>query len=175
VGPDETYFEPVLHRAVEISEAKPSGPPGNDQLERLRAAVRQAHDRLTFERMQLQGPPSSAEEARLEQHAVELAATIIRGLNDCLNTGALTGYVAINEKRVLSAVLDFGGGQPHAQPDDLSEVDPVLDGWLVAIAGAAGPLRLGAIPDPGDLFVILGRAGALASVLAGRRLTRQSS
>ena len=87
VGPDETYFEPVLHRAVEISEAKPSGPPDNDQLERLRAAVRQAHDRLTFERMQLQGPPSSAEEARLKQHAVELAATIIRGLNDCLNAG----------------------------------------------------------------------------------------
>ncbi|MGO9972248.1 MAG: hypothetical protein ACLP01_05445 [Solirubrobacteraceae bacterium] len=171
---DPELFEPMLIMAVEEAQGLGSSSHSEDPTARMRAAVRHAHDGVVHLRMGHTNRLSFAEEDELAKRTVNLAATVVRGLNDCLNRGALTGYVAININRVAQLVLDHAG-EPIAEPDENSQVDPVIDGWLHAITQHAVPMRIQGELDPTDAFATLGDAGALASVLARRHHDRQNS
>jgi len=168
--PDPDSYEPMLVLAVRQSESMGGAAPTERPLDRMRSRVRDASLRLAAQFMTRSGGPLQTEEVRsIANASLTLAAAVIRGLNDCLNTGALGGYVAVNDNRVAQAVLQ--AGPPSATSDEVSDIDPVIGGWLTETNVHVAPLMLpGTHPDivVREAFATIGAAAALAAELMRR-------
>lgn len=169
--PDADLYEAMLILTIRQSDEMGRHAPAEDPLERMRLRVRSASNRLTGAFMSSSGGPVNAQETRTVAEAVvTLAAAVTRGLNDSLNAGALSGYVAVTEDRVAQAV-EMQAGSPSADPDEISDIDAVIDGWLTETNAHVAPLLLlGTHPDiiVREAFATIGAAAALAAELMRR-------
>lgn len=163
--PDPERYLAILTLAVREAEGMGSPAPTEDPVERMRAQVREASNRLVAAFMAAPRPLDTAARQALAQRAVGLAATTIRGLNDCI--GSLGGFVMINEARVEDLVVT-NAGAPSADPEEISEIDPEIDGWLTATNIHVPPVTMpGTDPEfmVREAFAVIGAASALASAL----------
>jgi hypothetical protein len=160
----------------EIAERAPVGADHSkdeDALAVLQARVRRYSDRLVAA-MNFREPGKwTPEELRqLAENAIELGGELVRGLNDCLQTGALSGYAGVSEGRIQAMVEQEGGPITDPGPSmTFQGLEPEIETWIMEVGRHAAEARQSGVAAPiivREAFATLGAATAMASFLRER-------
>jgi hypothetical protein len=171
--PDAAAIAGTYRKVVERARAGGDHAPTEDALRVFTGRMRHYSDRLTVHVMVTGRQDWSVEQLRkLAENAIVLGGEIVRGLNDCLDAGALHGYASVTEDRVEVMVKKESG--PIHDPGNetvFSGIKAEIDGWLGALGPHAAVARHGgsaADVTVREAFATLGAATAMATFLRQR-------
>lgn len=144
--PDPTLYEPMLLMALPESRELSAGAAEQDPVERMRSRLQvHAATLLSPTTLPTRGLIEQSDARRLGEHALHVAAAVMRGLNDVAARTFSTSWVMLNEERIAAQVEDHAAASSAALPAEAG--DRLMTVWVVELAG-----HLTALLEPADGF-----------------------